>query len=76
MKKYLLLIAMLFASIGAMQAQDIFDPDEDDEEEDEIEMTEDEVMVVDQEGNEEMIDFPEAMTYDLDSLLNMYMSKA
>ena len=33
MKKYLLLIAMLFASIGAMQAQDIFDPDEDDEEE-------------------------------------------
>ena len=77
MKKYLLLLAMLFASAGATMAQDVFDfDDEDEEEEEEIEMTEDELMVTDQEGNEEVIDFPEAMTYDLDSLMNLYMSKA
>ena len=76
MKKYLLLLALLFASASAMMAQDVFDfDDEDEEEEEEIEMTEDEVMVTDQEGNEEIIDFPEAMTYDLDSLMNLYMSK-
>ena len=76
MKKYLLLLAMIFASASAMMAQDVFDfDDEDEEEEEEIEMTEDEVMVTDQEGNEEVIDFPEAMTYDLDSLMNLYMSK-
>ena len=76
MKKYLLLLAMMFASASAMMAQDVFDfDDEDEEEEEEIEMTEDEVMVTDQEGNEEVIDFPEAMTYDLDSLMNLYMSK-
>ena len=76
MKKYLLLLAMMLASASAMMAQDVFDlDDEDEEEEEEIEMTEDEVMVTDQEGNEEIIDFPEAMTYDLDSLMNLYMSK-
>ena len=76
MKKYLLLLAMIFASASAMMAQDVFDFDDDDEEEEEeIEMTEDEVMVTDQEGNEEVIDFPDAMTYDLDSLMNLYMSK-
>ena len=31
--------------------------------------------VTDQEGNEEVIDFPEAMTFDLDSLMSLYMSK-
>ena len=36
---------------------------------------EDELVVTDQTGNEEIIEFPEAMTYDLDSLLNLYMSK-
>ncbi len=35
----------------------------------------DEFVVTDQDGNEEVIEFPEAMTYDLDSLLNLYMSK-
>ena len=57
--------------------------DEDDEEEDVFEenedgqevVSEDEFAVTDQEGNEEVIEFPEAMTYDLDSLLNLYMSK-
>jgi membrane-bound lytic murein transglycosylase D len=35
----------------------------------------DEITVTDQKGNEEVIEFPEAMTYDLDSLMNLYMSK-
>ena len=46
------------------------------EEEDDIDVPiEDEIAVTDKEGNEELIEFPEAMTYDLDSLLNLYMSK-
>ena len=36
---------------------------------------EDEISVIDKQGNKELIEFPEAMTYDLDSLLNLYMSK-
>ena len=54
--------------------------EEDDEDEDEASKdftvpVEDEIAVTDKEGNEELIEFPEAMTYDLDSLLNLYMSK-
>lgn len=51
--------------------------EEEDEEGDEIKIPlgEDELAVKDKEGNEELIEFPEAMTYDLDSLLNLYMSK-
>ena len=50
--------------------------DEDEyEEESTEELSEDEFAVTDEEGNEEVIEFPEAMTYDLDSLLNLYMSK-
>ena len=48
------------------------DEDEDDEP---VILGEDEIAVTDKEGNEELIEFPEAMTYDLDSLLNLYMSK-
>ena len=36
---------------------------------------EDEITVIDNEGREEVIEFPEAMTYDLDSLLHLYMAK-
>ena len=36
---------------------------------------EDEITVIDQQGRPEVIEFPEAMTYDLDSLLNLYMAK-
>ena len=39
------------------------------------EIDDDEIIVTDEEGNEVEIEFPEAMTYDLDSLLNLYMSK-
>ncbi len=38
-------------------------------------LTRDEFSVTDNEGHQELIEFPEAMTYDLDSLLNLYMSK-
>ena len=36
---------------------------------------EDEFTVIDGEGNTEVIEFPEAMTFDLDSLMNIYMAK-
>ncbi|MBQ8487069.1 MAG: transglycosylase SLT domain-containing protein [Prevotella sp.] len=72
--RYLFIIFTLFFSAVSAQAQDVFDPDEEDEDEVEV-ATEDEVTVTDQEGNEEVIDFPEAMTYDLDSLMNLYLSK-
>lgn len=55
---------------------DIVDDEETDDEDDIIDVrVEDEISVTDQDGNEEVIEFPEAMTYDLDSLLNLYMSK-
>lgn len=59
-KTFILVVAMLFAGNCVMQAQD----DEDDE-----------ITVKDNKGNDEVIEFPEAMTYDLDSLMNLYMSK-
>ncbi len=52
----------------AVQAQDVVDEESEADENDEI-------TVLDDSGKEEVIDFPEAMTYDLDSLLNLYMSK-
>ena len=39
------------------------------------EIDDDEITVTDEQGNEEEIEFPEAMTYDLDSLMNQYMSQ-
>ena len=68
--KWLMLFSLLIFLPLSMSAQ-VIDEDEDDEEPDE----EDEITVVDQSGNEEVIEFPEAMTYDLDSLLNVYMAK-
>ena len=49
--------------------------DDDMENDDDVPLGEDEFAVTDNEGNEEVVEFPEAMTYDLDSLLNLYMSK-
>jgi len=68
--KWTLLFCLLIFLPLSMSAQ-VIDEDEEDEEPDE----EDEITVVDQSGNEEVIEFPEAMTYDLDSLLNVYMAK-
>ncbi len=36
---------------------------------------EDEITVTDNDGNEEVIEFPEAMSYNLDSLMNLYLSR-
>ena len=63
-----MLLAILFGLSITVQAQIVT------EQEDEMD-EEDELIVIDQSGNEEVIDFPEAMTYDLDSLLNEYMAK-
>ena len=41
----------------------------------EDETIDDEITATDQKGRQEVIEFPEAMTYDLDSLLNLYMAK-
>ncbi len=68
---------------NGVTTEDIEDTEATDEEleegEEEEESTEalgeDEFAVTDEEGNNEVIEFPEAMTYDLDSLLNLYMSK-
>ena len=89
MKKRLfwIIITLLLAGINnTLQAQvvvdsldvdsvEIDDYDIEDEEETEMPLGEDEIAVTDEEGNEEVIEFPEAMTYDLDSLLNLYMSR-
>ena len=66
-KFYIVLLSLFFAGTCTINAQvDI----EDDEDESETEVT-----VTNKEGNEEQIELPEAMTYDLDSLLYLYNSK-
>jgi membrane-bound lytic murein transglycosylase D len=78
MKKYILILAMMLTCPLTLLAQDVVDDDEEEEfdEEEEVVVNEgDEFTITDQEGNEEVIDFPEAMTYDLDSLMNLYMAK-
>ena len=65
MKKFIISAALLLASNVAIQAQ--IDEDYEDDE--------DEITVTDNNGQEEVIEFPEAMTFELDSLLNLYMSK-
>ena len=68
---------LLFSSPLAAQTV-LDDPDYDDEEEEVDSLfvpIEDEISVVDKQGNEELIEFPEAMTFDLDSLMSLYMSK-
>lgn len=76
MKKYILLIAMLATSLCPLQAQVVTDGDDYEDEEEEVVVDENnEFTIRDKNGNEEVIDFPEAMDYDLDSLLNLYLSK-
>ena len=70
-KCFLPILLFAFMPLGTM-AQIVID---DEEEIDEVEVDEDDIIVTDSEGDEEVIEFPEAMTYDLDSLLNLYMSK-
>ena len=85
-KLFWMFIIMLMAGTTMVEAQVVIDEpetveemEEEDEESDdgdeEEPLGEDEIAVTDKDGNEEVIEFPEAMTYDLDSLLNLYMSK-
>ena len=67
-KKIIWMIVALMMTATGVMAQVVEDNDDDINEDDEI-------VVTDQSGNEEIIEFPEAMTYDLDSLLNLYMSQ-
>ncbi len=89
MKVFSILFIFQFTLINPIKAQVVLETDsinsdyydieeeEDDEEGDDVKIPlgEDELAVKDKDGNEELIEFPEAMTYDLDSLLNLYMSK-
>ena len=64
-KKTILILALLFTVTTSWAQVNVEDDDND----------EDEITVTDQSGNEEVIEFPEAMTYDLDSLLNSICRK-
>ena len=64
-KTILMTVALFFASHGVMQAQVVEEDFED----------ENEITVTDEQGEEEVIEFPEAMAFELDSLLNLYMSE-
>ena len=59
----------------SLQAQEVYEEDEDEDDTEEVVNENDEITLTDAAGNEEVIDFPAAMTYDLDSLMNIYMSK-
>ena len=65
-KTILMTVALFLASHGAVKAQVVEEDFED----------ENEVTVTDSYGDEEVIEFPESMAFELDSLLNLYMSKA
>ncbi len=54
-------VALLFAGNSMAQAQGSNDDNE--------------ISVTDSKGNQEVIEFPEAMGYELDSLMNLYMAK-
>lgn len=66
-KFYIVLLSLFFAGTCTINAQVDIDDDEDE--------SETEVTVTNQEGKEEQIELPEAMTYELDSLLYLYNSK-
>ena len=66
MDKKILLIFCMLTMVSTLWAQV---HDNNDETTDEDEFT-----VIDGEGNTEVIEFPEAMTFDLDSLMNIYMA--
>lgn len=60
-KTLLFTVALLFAGNSMAQAQGSNDDKE--------------ISVTDSKGNQEVIEFPEAMGYELDSLMNLYMAK-
>ena len=78
LKVGVILFAFNCSLFTPVAAQTIIDPEEEDDEEEVDSLfvpIEDEISVIDKQGNTELIEFPEAMTYDLDSLMSLYMSK-
>ena len=70
-KKYILSsIAFLFGGISPIFAQEVIDNDEENEYDDE------EIIIDKENGDEEIIEVPEGMLIEIDSLLNDYNSKA
>ena len=67
MDKKILLIFCMLTMVSTLWAQ-VYDNNDETTDEDEF-------TVIDGEGNTEVIEFPEAMTFDLDSLMNIYMAK-
>ena len=67
MDKKILLIFCMLTMASTLWAQ-VYDNNDETTDEDEF-------TVIDGEGNTEVIEFPEAMTFDLDSLMNIYMAK-
>ena len=63
-KTYLIALSLLFISTCKLQAQ-VVNNEEDDNEQTEITVT-------NAQGKEEVIDLPEAMTMELDSLMHLY----
>ena len=74
-KWYLPFCLFIFLPLTA-SAQTVIDDEDEEEEEEETELIDenDEITLTDKEGNEEVIDFPAAMTYELDSLMQIYMA--
>ena len=66
-KKTIFMAVALFLAAQGIKAQVVEEEDYGDE---------NEITVTDNQGDEEVIEFPEAMAFELDSLLNHYMSKA
>ncbi len=69
-KNILLSIAFIFGGISPLFAQEVIDNDEENEYDDE------EIIIDKENGDEEIIEVPEGMLIEIDSLLNDYNSKA
>jgi membrane-bound lytic murein transglycosylase D len=75
-KFYLTILAMLFAGTCNMQAQvEVEDEDDDEEEYYEDDAPDSKIKVKNAKGEVEEIDLPEAMSTDVDSLLNLYNTR-
>ena len=77
LKVGLILFTLNFSLFTPLAAQTVTTLEDDEEEEVDTLFVpiEDEISVLDKQGNTELIEFPEAMTYNLDSLMSLYMSK-
>jgi len=73
--RWVLPLCLFIFMPSTLYAQTEIEEEEEEEEVEQVVNEEDELMLTDAEGNEEVIDFPAAMTFDLDSLMDIYMTK-